>query len=235
MIKAVLLDIDNTLLDFDAYISVSLKEGFERFGLGEFGEARMEIFKTENRKVWHELELGELTYSQLLKTRFNRIFALMGVEFDGEVFEKYFKDRIYDCAIPVEGAFDLLEYLKGRYILSVASNGPHGQQMNRLDIGGMKGYFKHFFISEGIGAQKPSAEFFEYCMKEINAERAKEGQPYLDKSEVMMIGDSLSSDIKGAKTYGMPCIFYDRSGKGDSKGLCPDYTVTSLKDICSIL
>ncbi len=235
MIKVVLLDIDNTLLDFDAYISTSLKEGFERFGLGYFDEGRMEIFKTENRRIWHELELGKLTYGELLKTRFNRIFALMGVDFDGEVFEKHFKDRLYDCAIPVDGAFELLEHLKGRYTLCVASNGPVGQQINRLKISGMLDYFKHLFISEGIGTQKPSAGFFDHCMREINAARATEGADPLEKDEVMMVGDSLSSDIKGACGYGIPCIFYDRSGKGDTKGLCPDYTVKNLTDICDIL
>lgn len=80
MIKAVLLDIDNTLLDFDIYVETTLKRGFEVFSLGEFTEERLGTFHRVNHGVWRELEQGILTYEEILKTRFNRVFAAMGVE-----------------------------------------------------------------------------------------------------------------------------------------------------------
>ncbi len=234
MIKAVLLDIDNTLLDFDAYVEQTLKKGFEKFSLGEFTEERLKTFHRVNHGVWRELEQGIITYEEILKTRFNRIFAAMGVTFDGCVFEKYFKDSLFDNAIPVDGAEELLDYLSGRYILCTASNGPYEQQLNRLKLAGMLEKFDHVFVSEAIGASKPSPVYFDHCMKVINEERAVRGESAIDRGEVMMIGDSLTSDMAGAIGYGMHTCFFDKQKSGAAApGV--EHTVTDLREIFSIL
>lgn len=235
MIRAVLVDIDNTLLDFDVYVKESLQAGFAKFGLGVFDEERLAVFHRENHKVWRELEQGIITYEDILKTRFNRIFAVMGVEFDGVVFEKYFKDSLFDHAAPIEGARELLAYLKERYIVCAASNGPYEQQVNRLRVAGMLEYFDHLFISEAVGASKPSALFFDHCMGVINEAQAARGEAKIENSEVMMIGDSLTSDMAGAVGSGMRSCYFDKQKSGKTHELKVDYEVTELKEILSIL
>ena len=231
MIRAVLLDIDNTLLDFDVYVEESLKAGFEKFGLGIFDEERLTIFHRENHKVWRELEQGVLTYDEILKTRFNRIFAVMGVTFDGCVFEKHFKDSLFDHAAPVAGAMELLQSLKGRYIVCAASNGPYEQQVNRLKVAGMLEYFDYVFTSEAVGASKPSATFFDRCMQEINAERE---EPVVN-GEVMMIGDSLTSDMAGAVGSGMHTCYFDKQKSRKPHDIPVEHEVTELTEILRIL
>lgn len=235
MIRAVLVDIDNTLLDFDVYVKESLQVGFAKFGLGTFDEERLAVFHRENHKVWRELEQGKLTYEDILKTRFNRIFAVMGVEFDGEVFEKYFKDSLFDHAVPVEGAMELLACLKERYIVCAASNGPYEQQVNRLKVAGMLGMFDHIFVSEAIGASKPSAAFFDHCMRVINEQQAAKGERRIENGEVMMIGDSLTSDMAGAVGSGIRSCYFDKQKSGKPHELKVDHEVMELKEILGIL
>ena len=206
MIKAVFIDIDNTLLDFDAYVKDAMKTGFEKYGLPEYKEEMFDTFTTENAKLWHALEDGELTFNELIKIRWNIIFKALGMSFDGVKFETYFREYLNQSAIPVKGSIELLEHLKDKYILCAASNGPYEQQINRLKIGNMHHYFSHFFISEKIGASKPAKEFFDYCFNELDKD--------ILPSEVIIIGDSLSSDMEGGISSGLKTCYYDRSGKG---------------------
>jgi FMN phosphatase YigB (HAD superfamily) len=85
LIKAILFDIDNTLLDFDSYVKQSMKEGFSEFGIGEYTEESYEIFEKINTEFWHRIELGTLTYDELLLTRWNTVFSALGLQGDGGV------------------------------------------------------------------------------------------------------------------------------------------------------
>ena len=231
MIKAVLIDIDNTLLDFDAYVQQAMRDGFEKFGLGRYEDSMYQVFWQINTEMWRGIEQGNLTYEELMASRWNRIFAELGISFDGVIFENYFKDALFESAIPVSGAMDALTRLEGNYILCVASNGPYEQQLNRLKKAGMLPFFSNLFISEKIGFSKPSEEFFSYCLNEINAERRQNGKNEILPSEVIMIGDSLESDMAGAINMGFKTCFFDKNKSGDAKGLPVDYIVDKPEDI----
>ena len=231
MIKAILFDIDNTLLDFDSYVKQSMKEGFSEFGIGEYTEESYEIFEKINTEFWHRIELGTLTYDELLLTRWNTVFSALGLQGDGVAFEKYFKGRLFNNAIPIKGANEILDHLKGRYILAVASNGPLAQQENRLRIAGMDGYFSKLFVSESIGHSKPSKQFFEHCLRELNVGKDEAILP----EEILMIGDSLTSDILGASEFGIATCFFDKRGNNDTGQLSPDYVISELSELKKIL
>ena len=153
--QMIFIDIDNTLLDFDAYIRQTMREGFAHFGLKPYEPYMEAVFHRENGKLWRQIEQGTLTFRELEEIRWNNVFRALNIDFDGQVFEKYFRAALYDSAIPVDGAIELLEALHGKYPLAVASNGPYDQQLHRLELAGMKRYFDWFFISERLGASKP--------------------------------------------------------------------------------
>ena len=235
MIRAVLLDIDDTLLDFDAYVKTSMKDGFERFGLAVYDDSMFGIFKQVNSEMWKKLERGEITFEELKRHRWNNVFSALGISFDGVAFEKYFRDCLFNSAIHVDGAEETVKYLSSRYRTYVASNGPYEQQLNRLRVGNLFSYFSGFFISEKIGAQKPSAEFFDYCMEEINENASNQGEAPVTPAEVIMIGDSLSSDMTGAINYGMKTCLFDKHGTGKTNGLPIDHIVDKLESIKQLL
>ena len=223
-IKLVLLDIDNTLLSFDGYVRQSMKDGFERFHLKPYQEEMFSVFTRINNGFWEALERREITRDELLARRWQTVLDALGIDFDGAAFEAYFQECLISSAIPVEGAMELLDYLSGRYELGVASNGPYGQQMNRLKVGGMLKYFRYFFVSERLGAVKPEKAFFDACMKELDGFR-----PH----EIMIIGDSMTSDIAGGASCGLRTCWYNPAGKTSS--VRPDHEVRSLDEIKAFL
>lgn len=235
MIKAVLIDIDNTLLDFDACVQKTMKDGFELFGLGAYDAHMYSVFEQINAGLWGKIEQGLLTYEELLQKRWNEIFSVLGISFDGRRFEEYFRDCLFESAIPVEGAEDILAYLKDRYILCAASNGPYKQQLNRLKRAKMLPYFSEVFISERIGASKPSGRFFSYCLSRLNEKRKSRGACELHPSEVIMIGDSPASDIAGAAGSGFKTCFFNKTMSGNTDCLTADYAVSALCDIKNFL
>lgn len=249
MIKVVLIDVDNTLLDFDACVKAALRDGFAHFGLPAYREGMFPIFTKINNALWHRIETGELTREQLMKIRFDRVFEAFGIEFDGVTFEEYFRQYLFDSAIHVEGAVELLQYLAGKYVVCAASNGPYEQQLHRLETGGLAPYLTHSFISENVGAEKPSQQFFDVCMERLRDSDACEGKASptegrsaadrdlsrLRPEEVMMIGDSLTADMSGGIAYGMRTCWYDRDGKGLPQGMTVDHVVRSLGEIRDIL
>ena len=125
--KAVFLDIDNTLLSFDGYVKQTMKEGFEHFGLKPYEPYMFDIFIRENTKLWRQIEQGTLVFEELEKIRWNIIFKYLDIEFDGTVFEKYFRGRLFDSAIPEE------ETVVAVIAVGVAAEDPKRPRRKELD------------------------------------------------------------------------------------------------------
>lgn len=219
MIKAVLLDVDNTLLDFDEGSKYAIMQVFSEYGF-EYTDDVYPTFTRINTALWHDIEKGLLTREGLYKKRWPSILGALGIGGDGVAFEQCFLAHLRESAVPVEGAMETVRYLSEKYTLCIASNAAYKQQLIRLEKSGLLGYMKHVFISEQIGAPKPSAEFFQHCMQVLSP---------LTKNEVIMIGDSLTADINGAVEFGIKSCFFNRTGV-DTESVA-DYTVKRLADI----
>ena len=212
-IKVLFLDIDNTLLDFDAAAAWAMEQCFQKAGL-EYKSEMFAAFTEENNKIWQAI-LGHL-----------------GLEADGVEMEKEFRVLLNLSAVPVEGAEEILTYLKQqKYCLCAASNGPYDQQINRLKKADMLKYFAHCFVSEKVGADKPSQRFFDGCLKEL---------PGVRPEECMMIGDSLTADITGGRAYGMSTCWYVPSvekyrEEKEKSGKPADYIIHDLLELKKIL
>ena len=235
MIKAVFIDIDNTLLDFDAYVRESMRSGFEQFHLRPYEEWMFPVFMKINNEMWEGIEQGTLTFEKLLQIRWNTVFDALDIDFDGCRFETYFRESLFDSAIPVKGAKELLDYLKEKYVVCAASNGPYEQQVNRLSLGGMLSDFSHLFISEKAGASKPSRDFFDYCLRKLNERRCQDNEKEILPEEIMMIGDSLTSDMAGGRNNGLKTCFFDRKNTGIPRELGIDHIVKDLEEIRGFL
>ena len=228
-IKVIFIDIDNTLLDFDEYVKETMKNGFKHFSLKEYQPYMYDIFTQENNKLWLQIEKGEITFQELEKIRWNNIFKALDISFDGLLFEKYFRSSLYNSAILIDNAVEILAYLSKKYILCVASNGPYNQQIHRLEIAHIKQYFSYYFISEKIGYSKPNKEFFKAAFKELNQ------KINVLPNECLIIGDSLTSDIKGGHEYNMKTCFFNKHQKDIKINENIDYIIDNLKKVEEIL
>lgn len=228
-LKLAFIDIDNTLLDFDAYVRETMLLGFEHFGLRKYEPWMYDRFTEINNGFWHKIESKEITFKELERDRWNAVFKGLDIDFDGPTFERYFRAHLNECAIPVEGAYEMLNSLYDKFVLAAASNGPFNQQVNRLKIAGMDKYFRYYCVSEKYGFSKPSKEFFEKAFEEINAEH-----PEIKPEETIIIGDSMTSDIAGGFNYGIKTCYYRRPGAKPADERC-DFCVDNLKDIINVI
>jgi len=231
MIKVVFIDIDDTLLSFQGYVQDALQTGFARFSLGSYTEDTLTTFHRINNGLWHDIEQGTLTFDELQKIRFNRVFDALGISYDGVAFEKFFREYLFSSAIEEPHAKELLAYLADNYTLCTASNGPYKQQCHRLQVGGMYGYFSHNFISSAVGASKPARAFFDYAFDVLR----KNGFPDLLPEECIIIGDSLTSDMAGGKAYGMQTCLYSKKPRTAEETAGITHVVSSLSEIIGIL
>ena len=235
MIRALLIDIDDTILDFAGYVKETMRTGFKEFGLPDYEPWMYEVFHKENGELWQGLERGELTFEDIKRDRWNKIFAALGISGDGHAFEDYFRACLHDSGILIPGAKETLEDLSLKYLLFVASNGPDEQQRNRLKIAGLDGLFIDVFTSGKIGASKPTKEFFDACIERINKYTEQNSIRKLEKYEILMVGDSLTSDISGAVEYGIKSCLFDPTKHllGKQKGV--DYEVTNWNELKNVL
>ena len=137
MIKAVFLDVDNTLLDFDLCAVRVMRQCFEEFGLAFETSMYYDTFTRINNPLWEQIERGELTREELFRVRWTLIFRALGIDFDGPTFEKRFLALLETTAVPVPGAPELVSYLQGKYTLCAASNAFYEQQIRRLTLAGI--------------------------------------------------------------------------------------------------
>ena len=223
--KILLIDLDNTLIDFNECARHSIINAFDELGF-TYTEKVFETFICENVKIWKRLEKGEITKPQLRANRWNIILGKLGIDFDGTVIEEMFENGVARGAYPVDGAYDLLDYLYGKYQMYIVSNGFRFVQESRLKIGDFEKYFDGVFVSEDIGIPKPAKEFFDYCFESLN-------NP--SKSEIMLIGDSISADITGGINYGLDTIWFNKNNEPLPENIAPTYTVRSLEEIKNIL
>ena len=225
MITTVFIDIDNTLIDFDRCACGSMGFVLEKHGISPTPHM-FKVFLDTNRKLWLEIEKGNLTREGLYKIRWNTVFAQLGITLDGEKFEVEFLKHLPEFVFPIPYAKNLLDYLSKKYSIYATSNAPHNQQLMRLEKAGMLDKFSDIFTSGKIGFPKPDNRFFDGCFNSLEN---------VSKDEVILIGDSLSADIAGAKNYGLKTCWFNFAGEALPVGIKPDFTVNSLEEITKIL
>ena len=223
--KILLLDVDDTLLDFKKCAASSMKAAFAAHGL-TYREKMFPVFLSVNTVLWQEIERGTLTKSGLYERRFATIFDRLGLKGDARGVENDFRKNLAVLAEPIDGARETVAYLAGKYTLAVASNASKEQQIKRLTKAGLYSYFRYIFVSEEMGAEKPSSAFFDACFSRL---------PPVDRRDVMLIGDSLTADIAGGIGYGIRTCWYNPDGLPVPAGISPDHTVRTLKELCDIL
>ena len=225
MIRTILFDLDDTLLDFKASEADALHETLRKIGL----EPTKEIiarYSQINQRQWELLEKKELTRAQVLVRRFELLFAEYGIAYDAQAAQDMYHHRLSQGHYFLPGAVELLEELSGQYELYIVSNGTGVVQDGRIKSSGIARYFKDIFISERMGADKPDPVFFENSFARI---------PHFNKEEAVIIGDSLTSDILGGNNVGVRTVWFNPRGLSAREGICPDYEIHDLKDIPALL
>lgn len=217
-------DLDNTLLDFNRSEYNAIRRVLEMNGLPATDETAA-LYSDINRKFWEAFERGEIPREAIFAGRFRELIDTLGLDTDAErLSEDYFEILAAGHDV-IPGAYELLEWINGRGIKVYATtNGIAKTQHRRIKDSGLEKMFSGVFISEEIGAQKPAREYFEYVLAHIAPVR---------KENVLVIGDSQSSDILGGINCGLDTCWYNpQQINGKYK---PTYEIKALGELKDIL
>lgn len=223
--STILFDVDGTLLDFDA----AEKSGLEQvlISRGVTPTIELEIrYREINDSYWKAFERGEICRDQIMGNRFVDFFKTLDMSADGAALEKLFRNKLNESAVLLEGAVEICDYLKNKYRMYVVTNGVSETQYKRLAASKLDKYFDDIFVSEDAGSQKPQKEYFDYCFSRIDE---------ADPAEMLIIGDTLSSDIKGGNIAGLDTCWINPGKLGRKEGIRVDYEIRKLEELKGIL
>lgn len=235
---AILWDVDGTLLDFLYAQRCALSTCLQKTGQ-TVTEEILQRYSAINDGYWKRYELGEVTKEQLLTGRFASLFEEYHMDgMDAEAFAGAYEEhlgKVYRC---LDDSFRLCKDLSGRIRQYVITNGVTAVQESKLRLSGLGAFMDDIFISERVGIPKPQKGFFDYCMSAfVRAGFAA------DRQRLLIVGDSLSSDIKGGVLYGIPTCWYRPDDIFETGGAVrevyeqyrPDYEISHLSQIYQIL
>ena len=202
-----LFDLDETLLNFHASEKIGLAEVVTANGF-EFTEELYAFFKARNKELWLKLEKGEVTREELFETRFRELFQKCGADTGGMELLRINSEFISAMSrngVILEGAPEFLARLKSGVEgakVYIVSNGATVNALGRIRSTGLDRYLDGVFISEDMGVTKPSREFFDIVLGSIGA----------SADECIVVGDSLTSDMLGAKNAGIASCWFRPAG-----------------------
>lgn len=223
MIKAVLIDIDDTIFDFEKCSKNSFLKTLEKFNL-KFKEEDFSYFNKVNDILWTKQKLGKINIKEVFIKRDYLMGKYFNLDIEKGLFNDLFVKFLYDEIEMVDGIEDLLLYLSDKYKIFTASNGIYKMQENRLKKSNLDKYFDKIFVSDKIGFEKPDKKFFQKIMDLTK----------FSNDDLIMIGDSIKSDIIGAKNSKIKSIYFNKEDKKiTDKNFT--YQVKNLSEIKKIL
>ena len=221
----ILFDADATLFDFKRSEHDAVIDCLRFAGLPTT-DSVVETYSKINDGYWKKLERGEVTKSELFVARWKDLIDHYGFDFDARVIADKYPERLAERGYLIDGAEDICKALYGRFRLYIVTNGFAKVQHGRFDKSPLRKYFADMFISEEVGAEKPSLEYFEAVFAKI---------PDFDKNKTIIIGDSLTSDIKGGIAAGLDTCWYNPQEKSVPEGMDITYIVNQLSEIEEIV
>ena len=225
MFEFLLIDMDDTVLDFKKAEYVAIRKTLQDAGLDPT-DAVCQRYSQINDGYWKRLERKEVTRRQLQVGRFADLFAELGVEADGERCADAYMQNLGIGHYFMAGAEEALRALSQKYKLYLASNGNTDTQKSRIASAGIEKYFEAIFISGEVGVNKPDKGFFDYCFAKMED---------FDPQKALIVGDSLSSDILGGKNAGIATCWVNPGHKVAPPELQPDYEIESLTQLEALL
>ena len=223
--KWLLFDADGTLFNYDKAEANALQKTFFAFGL-DFVARYAEAYREINGKIWLAFERGEITQNKIRTERFKRLSEAIGINFDPIAFSQTYLLFLGEGAFLIEGAEKLLSQLEGQAGLMLITNGLKDVQRSRLAYSTIQHYFSDVVISEEVGSAKPDAGIFQVAFEKM-------GNP--SKTEVLIIGDSLTSDIRGGNHFGIDTCWFNPEGKINDQGVSIQYEIRHLHELPLIL
>lgn len=220
-VKHIFFDLDHTLWDFERNSEITFQLIFKKHSIPFEIDAFVNVYRPINLKYWNMYRNNQISSENLRHERLKEVFSILGYPYDRDLIDLIAEEYINHLSqqihlFPYTTA--ILDYLKDKYELHIITNGFETIQHRKLKSSKIDHYFKTVTTAEGSGYKKPDFRIFDYA---LNAAQA-------DKTESVMIGDSLEADIQGAKDFGMHAVYF---GKSSNFGITTIDCLTGLKKL----
>lgn len=227
MITTILWDVDGTLLNFLAAEKAAIRSLFEEYHLGVCSDEMLKRYSSINKNYWEMLERGEIEKKALLVGRFRDFFEKEGIDSSlaAEFNEKY-QLRLGDTIVYCDDSLEIVKSLREKVKQYVVSNGTVIAQTKKLRLSGLGELMDGIFLSEELGVEKPSVRFFDQVFAKIGP---------VDRSEVMIVGDSLTGDIRGGNNAGILTCWYNPEGTAAKEAVRIDHEIKDLHEVYGFL
>lgn len=222
----ILWDIDDTLIDFKASEVHAIKKCFDKFGI-KVSDEDLAVYSEINQGYWSQLELGKVEKKYMLNQRFVDFLAYLKVDYvTAEIINEIYQEALGDHVVMFPGAYEICKDLYGVKKQYVVTNGTIVAQNKKLKNTGLVEFFDKIFISDEIGYQKPDVKFFNHCFAEITD---------FDPKKAIIIGDSLSSDMKGAQNASIDSCWFNPRGLVNDSGIKVDYEIKDIQELYGLI
>ncbi len=223
----ILWDVDGTLLDFKAAEKAAVQALFREFSLGECTDEMVRRYSQINEVFWQRLERNELTKPQILVGRFEQFFSEIGIPASlAPAFNDRYQLALGDTIVFRDDSISIVRSLQGKVKQYAVTNGTVTAQNKKLTVSGLKDLLDGAFLSEGVGAEKPNMAFFDAVFDVIRP---------TDLSKILIIGDSLTSDIRGGNNAGIRTCWYNPDRLPARPGYNIDYIISDLREVPEII
>ena len=223
----ILWDLDQTLLNFDLSMDYAIRAVFGQFGL-EINDGIVARYDVINRGYWNRLEQGEITKEELIVGRFRTLFDELGIDrVTPEDVQEVYQKELGSVFFYMDGAKELVTQLRAEgYRQYVVTNGVNATQANKMKLSGLNQIMDGVFVSELMGYPKPRKEYFDACFALL---------PDVKREECILVGDSLTSDMRGANNAGIAACWFNPEGKAKDVDVHIDYEIHRLDELMPIL
>ena len=225
MFECLLLDLDDTILDFHKAEAIMVARALKEADV-EPTEETITLYSNINRQHWEKLERGELTREQVKVLRFDALFRQLGISADAESCAANYEHLLGIGHYFLPGAEEAMEVLSAKYRLFLVSNGTSAVQAGRMTSANLYRFFEKVFVSEEIGADKPSKVYFDRCFAQI---------PDFAPEKALIVGDSLTSDIRGGNNAGIATCWVNPKGAPRKPDIHVDYEIRALSELDALL
>lgn len=220
-----MFDADGTLFDYDRAETAALQTTLTHVGL-KFDDQILLTYRQINGRMWQEFEQGSMSQERLKSERFRILCKELNVDLDYEQMSRLYQSNLAQGTYLIDGANELLEELDGRYQLALITNGLKDVQRPRIADSMIRDRFSTIVISEEVGVAKPDSKIFDIAFQQMN---------HPQKNKVIIIGDSLSSDIAGGINYGIDTCWFNPTGKEIPSGMAISYVIRALNELLELL
>lgn len=224
--EVIIFDADETLFDFKKSERDAIKNTLIEFNIEYDENHHLKVYQEINRQIWREFEEGTITQEKLKIERFKRLSDKLATKFDVVEFAKLYMRHLSYASFLYDETIPLVKSLYKAYKLSIITNGLKDVQCNRIRKSAIAHYFDDIVISEEVALSKPDPKIFEQALHNLK---------YTDKSKVLMVGDSLTSDIQGGINFGIDTCWFNPNKIPNKTTIKPNYEIYNLIELKYIL